>query len=83
MNDPQGEAVRHALHTLGFDEVVDVRVGRYLAVTLDAPAPGASARVAAMCEQLLCNGVIEDFRFTLREAGEADGVVPATAPEPP
>ncbi|HUY97968.1 MAG TPA: phosphoribosylformylglycinamidine synthase subunit PurS [Verrucomicrobiae bacterium] len=59
--------VRTALHTLGFDEVSDVRVGRYLAVTLAGGREHAAARVTAMCERLLCNGVIEDYRFSLRD----------------
>ncbi len=50
--------------------MTDVRVGRYLAVTLGGATADVAERVTAMCERLLCNGVIEEFRFSLRdEAG--------------
>ena len=70
--DPQGVAVLRALGSLGFDEVSDVRVGRYIELRLTA-ADEASARtrVAAMCETLLANTVIERYEFTLgHENGE-------------
>lgn len=62
--DPQGEAVRMGLHSLGYPEVAGVRVGRYLEVDLTG-AEDPEARVRSMCEQLLANEVIEDFSFTL------------------
>lgn len=66
--DPQGKAVAGALHTLGFGDVVDVRVGRYLVLDTDA-ADAESARTAAarMCEQLLANPVTEDFHIATVE----------------
>jgi len=60
--DPQGKTVQHALATLGFDEVTDVRVGRYVVLQLEGnDVAAAEDRVRAMCERLLANGVIEDF----------------------
>ena len=64
--DPQGKAVQHSLHVLGFGEVTDVRVGKYIEVQLRDVA-GQMARVQHMCERLLANGVIEDFRIELGE----------------
>ena len=62
--DPQGKAVAQALHSLGFDEVGDVRIGKYMEIRLDgASADAASGRIREMCQKLLANGVIEDFRF--------------------
>lgn len=62
--DPQGKAVAHALRTLGFDEVADVRIGKYVEIRLELQKRSeVEARVREMCEQLLANGVIEDFRF--------------------
>ena len=61
--DPQGKAIAHALQTLGFDGVEDVRQGKYIELDL---APGADANtVKAMCEKLLANPVIEDYRVEL------------------
>ena len=68
--DPQGKAVQHSLHALGFGEVRDVTVGKYIEVRLrDADRGAAETRVREMCERLLANGVIEDFRFELSEGG--------------
>ena len=61
--DPQGKTVHDALAALGFDDVRDVRIGRYVVLTLDGDDPtAAEGRVREMCEQLLANGVIEDYR---------------------
>lgn len=61
--DPAGKAVEHALHTLGFEEAHDVRLGKYIELRVDADPANASARVDEMCRRLLANGVIEDYRF--------------------
>lgn len=66
--DPQGKAVRNALQTLGFDEVEDVRIGKYIELSLSGDKSDAEARVRGMCEKLLANPVIEDSRFELQEA---------------
>jgi phosphoribosylformylglycinamidine synthase PurS subunit len=66
--DPQGKAVQQALHVLGFAEVSDVRVGKYIELRLrDGGLETAGGRVREMCEQLLANGVIEDFRVEVAE----------------
>jgi phosphoribosylformylglycinamidine synthase len=60
--DPQGKAVADALHSLGFGDVVDVRVGRHIVLeTRAADAAGATDAAVAMCERLLANPVTEDF----------------------
>lgn len=67
--DPQGKAVAQALHSLGFDEVGDVRIGKYMEIRLDGDgADAVGARVREMCQKLLANGVIEDFRFEIVDA---------------
>jgi phosphoribosylformylglycinamidine synthase len=64
--DPQGEAVRHALGALGFDDVGEVRVGKVIEMDLsDTDAGVAQDRVTEMCERLLANTVIEDYRVDI------------------
>ena len=68
VNDPQGLAVRDGLHMLGYDEVGAVRAGKYIQVWLEADEKaGAEKRVAEMCDKLLANPVIEQYRFNLVE----------------
>jgi phosphoribosylformylglycinamidine synthase len=64
--DPQGKTVQQSLHALGFTEVGDVRVGKYIELRLRDTTPAkADERVRAMGERLLANGVIEDFRVEI------------------
>ena len=64
--DPQGKTVQQSLHALGFTEVGDVRVGKYIELRLRDTTPAkADERVRAMGERLLANGVIEDFRIEI------------------
>ena len=64
--DPQGEAVRHALASLGFEGVGDVRMGKVIELDLaETDATAARARVREMCERLLANTVIEDYAVEL------------------
>jgi len=62
--DVQGEAVRHALGTLGFAGVNGVRQGKVIELDLDDRAD-AEAQVKAMCEKLLANTVIESYRVEI------------------
>jgi phosphoribosylformylglycinamidine synthase len=74
VNDPQGLTVQQGLRQMGFDEVADVRVGKYIEVRLSAEsAEEARRRVKEMCVRLLANHVIEDFRFELEDSTKADG----------
>ena len=67
VNDPQGLVVTDALHALGYTEVQGTRVGKYIEVELEATEEAtARARVDEMCRRLLCNGVIEDYSYSLR-----------------
>ena len=64
--DPQGEAVRHALCTLGFSGVTGVRHGKVIELDLtQTDRAKAQAEVAQMCEKLLANTVIESYRVEL------------------
>ena len=60
--DPQGEAVRHALGTLGFEGVEGVRQGKVIELDLiETDRATAEKRVGEMCEKLLANTVIETY----------------------
>ncbi len=64
--DPQGEAVRHALGTLGFSGVEGVRQGKVIELDLTAKdSKAAAAEVRAMCEKLLANTVIEKYSIEI------------------
>ena len=64
--DPQGKAVEGALTSLGFGEVSGVRVGKFMEVELEGGSKEkAEARVKEMCEKLLANTVVEDFRVEI------------------
>lgn len=66
--DPQGKAVHHALESLGFNEVKDVRVGKQIILTLDeTDEEKAKQRVKEMCETLLANTVIEDYKIEIEK----------------
>ena len=68
VNDPQGLTVLSSLRRLGFENAGDVRVGKYLLVNLDETDRAKAERsVTEMCQKLLANPVIEDFRFELEE----------------
>ena len=70
VNDPQGITVKQGLLTLGFKEVTDVRVGKYIELRIDVSTEEeARERVEAMCRQLLANNVIEDFQFNIEPEG--------------
>ncbi|MHB8509136.1 MAG: phosphoribosylformylglycinamidine synthase subunit PurS [Candidatus Dormibacteria bacterium] len=69
VNDPAGLVIRDGLRTLGFHEVEGVRAGKYIVVEVQAPNHvDAEHRVREMCQKLLANPVIEEFRLQLKEA---------------
>ena len=64
--DPQGQAAGRTLGRLGFDEVKDVRIGRYVEIELAGKDPGAArARLDEMCKKLIANTVIENYRIEI------------------
>ena len=66
--DPQGKAVSGALHSLGYSEVEDVRIGKFMEVRLtQTDRAAAGARLEEMCKRLLANTTIEDYRFEIEE----------------
>ncbi len=66
--DPQGKTVLSALHNLGFEEVVQTRVGKLIDIVLNADTEeAAKTKVEQMSKKLLANPVIEDFSIEISE----------------
>jgi len=59
--DPQGRAIHHAIEGLGFSGVEDVRAGKLIELEVDGSV--TDEQIDSMCQQLLANMVIEDYRF--------------------
>ena len=67
--DPQGDAVRRALLAQGLSGVKDVRIGKLVEVELDGEGGASREALAAMCEKLLANTVVEDYAVELLGGG--------------
>jgi len=64
--DPQGKTVKHALESLHFTGIKDVRIGKFIEVELTGRDKAAlKKKIDDACHRLLSNPVIEDYRFTL------------------
>ncbi|HEX6728315.1 MAG TPA: phosphoribosylformylglycinamidine synthase subunit PurS [Nitrospira sp.] len=64
--DPQGKAIEHALDSLGFNNAANVRVGKYMELDLqETDKAKAEVEVKSMCEKLLANTIIEEYRFEI------------------
>jgi phosphoribosylformylglycinamidine synthase len=64
--DPQGKAIEHALDSLGFKNVANVRVGKYMELDLEQnDMAKAEDEVKGMCEKFLANTIIEEYRFEI------------------
>lgn len=66
--DPQGSAVKGSLTKMGYGEVEDLRIGKYLELTIADSARDMDNLVKEMCEKVLTNVVIEDYRYEVEEA---------------
>jgi len=67
VSDPQGLAVKRSLESLGYSEVKEVRVGKFIQLRLDLEdREKASQRIEEMCKKLLANPIIEDFTFKIK-----------------
>ena len=67
--DPQGDAVKRALGTLGFEGVGNVRIGKLIEIDIDdkfAKAPDFQRRLEKMADEMLANPVIEDYEINLK-----------------
>jgi phosphoribosylformylglycinamidine synthase PurS subunit len=66
--DPQGKAVQQSLHALGFEGVKEVRVGKFFEIVLAAVSRDqADMAIRAMCDKLLSNPIIDNYRYEIIE----------------
>jgi phosphoribosylformylglycinamidine synthase len=65
--DPQGTTVKQSLHSLTYNEVNDVRIGKFIELTIDNTDRDLDQLIKEMCEKLLANTVIEDYRYEVEE----------------
>lgn len=68
--DPQGAAVQNAMHSLGFAQAHDVRVGKTITFTVEGEedTPAFRQRLDKLCHDLLSNPIIEDFTYEIENA---------------
>lgn len=66
--DPQGKAVEHGTHSLGYDKVRNVRIGKFVELDVDAASQQEAEKITKeVSEKLLANPVMEDFSYTLEK----------------
>jgi len=65
--DPQGKAVTNSLNSLNYKEVADVRIGKYMELTIEKSERDINEVINEICTNLLANPVIEDYRYEIEE----------------
>ncbi len=61
--DPQGEAVKGAVHRLGFDEIEEIRIGKYFEIKVNPSEREVNELIEEVCDKLLANVNMETYRF--------------------
>lgn len=68
--DPQGKTVEHSLHSLGYTQVSNTRIGKYIEMKINVNSKEeATVIVEESCKKLLTNPIMEDFEFEIIESG--------------
>ncbi len=66
--DPQGKAVLHGAHSLGYAGISDIRIGKFIEMNVEAPSEAEAKRIAdEACRKLLSNPVMEDYHLTMEK----------------
>ena len=65
--DPQGLTIKHALESLGYKDLADVRIGKLVVIKLNLKdKKKAEQEIDEMCKKLLANPIIEDYHFKIK-----------------
>jgi phosphoribosylformylglycinamidine synthase PurS subunit len=71
--DPQGKAVEHGIHSLGYVSVKNVRIGKYVEMDVDVPTRDEAEKITQdVSNKLLANPIMEDFTFTVEEVSRVE-----------
>lgn len=65
--DPQGEAVKKAVHGMGFNDINGIRMGKYFEITVDENSPHVKEDIETICDSLLANPNMETYRYEFVE----------------
>lgn len=65
--DPQGEAVKNAVHRLGYETVEDIRIGKYFEIQVSAEASAVEETIEGICDKLLANVNMETYRYEIEQ----------------
>lgn len=68
--DPQGEAVKGAVHRLGYDEIEEVRIGKYFEIKVDKSDRPVEDMIEEVCDKLLANVNMETYRYEIQAMEE-------------
>lgn len=70
--DPQGKAVEHSMQSLGYNNVIDTRIGKFIELKIDAKSEDEAKKITGeVCQKLLANPVMEDYEFELTNVNGA------------
>ena len=66
--DPQGKAVLHSMHNIGYKTIGDVRIGKHITIELEADTKDAAETIIAdACKKMLSNQIMESFEFSIKQ----------------
>ena len=66
--DPQGKTVEHSIQSLGYKNILDTRIGKYIELKIDADSENEAKRITEeVCKKLLANPVMEDYEFNIEK----------------
>jgi phosphoribosylformylglycinamidine synthase len=64
--DPQGKAVEHSMQSLGFKDIKDTRIGKFIELKIDASSEAEAKKITDQaCKKILANPVMEDYKFEI------------------